>query len=54
MVQQTCLWHWEVGVGRENNKKNYAAKVVLIMLGNYVFVNNAIGGGSPKFFIHTL
>jgi hypothetical protein len=45
-----------VGVGRENSeKRSYAAKVVLIRLDIYVFVNNnAIGGGSPKFFIHTL
>jgi len=29
-------------------------KVVLIRLGIYLFVNKARGGGSPKFFIHTL
>jgi hypothetical protein len=31
-----------------------AAKVVFIRLGNYVFVNKARGGGSPKSFINTL
>jgi hypothetical protein len=39
---------------RKNNKILAITKVVLIRLGIYVFVNKARGGGSPKFFIHTL